>query len=97
MYVIRNVFRCKPGKSKALIEKFKATHELMKKDIQLDDRILLDEVAGFWTVVVEVNVENIAEFENAMKERGSREDIQRSMAGYMDMVDSGYREVFRVA
>ena len=97
MYVIRNVFKCKPGKSKALIEKFKATHDLMKKDLQLDDRILVDEVAGFWTVVVEVNVENIAEFENAMKERGSREDVQQAMAGYMDMVDSGYREVFRVA
>ena len=97
MYVIRNVFRCKAGKSKALIEKFKAAHELMKKDLQLDDRILVDEVAGFWTVVVEVNVENIADFENAMKERGSREDVQQAMAGYMDLVDSGYREVFRVS
>ena len=97
MYVIRNVFKCKPGKSKALIEKFKSTHELMKKDIELDDRILVDEVAGFWTVVVEVNVENIAEFENAMKERGSRDDVQQAMEGYMDMVDGGYREVFRVA
>ena len=97
MYVIRNVFKCKPGKSKALIEKFKATHELMKKDIDLNDRILVDEVAGFWTIVVEIEVENIAEFENAMKERGSRDDVQQAMAGYMDMVDSGYREVFRIA
>ena len=97
MFVIRNVFKCKPGKSKALIEKFKATHEVMKKEIALDDRILVDEVAGFWTVVVEVQVENIAEFEDRMKERGSREDVQQAMAGYMDLVDSGYREVFRVA
>ena len=97
MYVIRNVFRCKPGKSKALIEKFKTAHDLMKKDIELDDRILVDEVAGFWTVVVEVNVQNITEFEERMKERGSREDVQRSMEGYMDLVDGGYREVFRVA
>ena len=97
MYVIRNVFQCKPGKSKALIEKFRAAHDLMKKDIALDDRILVDEVAGFWTVVVEVNVENIAEFEDRMKERGTRDDVQQAMAGYMDLVDGGYREVFRVA
>jgi hypothetical protein len=58
---------------------------------------LVDEVASFWTVVVEVNVENIAAFESAMKDRGSREDIQKAMAGYMDLVDSGYREVFKVA
>lgn len=97
MYVIRNVFRCKPGKSKALIEMFKAAHGLMKQDIALDDRILVDEVAGFWTVVVEVNVESISDFEERMKERGSRADVQRAMAGYMDLVDSGYREVFCVA
>jgi hypothetical protein len=96
MFVIRNVFKCKPGKSKALIEKFKATHALMA-DLNLGERILVDEVADFWTVVIEVNVEDIGAFENAMKERGSREDIQKSMAGYMDLVDGGYREVFRVA
>ena len=97
MYIIRNVFKCRPGKSKALIEKFKTAHNLMKKDIDLEDRILVDEVAGFWTVVVEVNVENIAEFEDRMKERGARDDVQQAMAGYMDLVDGGYREVFRVA
>ncbi len=96
MFVIRNVFKCKPGKSKDLIEKFKAAHALMA-DIGLEPRVLVDEVAGFWTVVVEVNVENIAAFESAMKERGSRDDVQKAMAGYMDLVDSGYREVFRVA
>ena len=97
MYVIRNVFKCRPGKSKALIEKFKSAHDLMKNDLPFDDRILVDEVAGFWTVVVEVNVGRIAEFEERMKERGSREDVQQAMAGYMDLAESGYREIFRVA
>lgn len=96
MYVIRNVFKCKPGKAKAAIDKFKAAHALMS-DMDLNERILVDEVASFWTVVVEVNVENIAAFESAMKDRGSRDDIQKAMAGYMDLVDSGYREIFRVA
>jgi hypothetical protein len=96
MYVIRNVFKCKPGKAKAAIEKFKAAHALMA-DMNLDERILVDEVADFWTVVVEVNVEDLAVFGQAMQERGSRGDIQEAMSGYMDLVEGGYREIFRVA
>ena len=96
MFVIRNVFRCKPGKAKAVIEKFKVAHAMMN-EAGFDERILVDEVADFWTVVVKVNVEDLAEFARSMQEYGSREDIQAAMAGYMDMVDGGYREIFRVA
>ena len=96
MFVIRNVFKCKPGQAKNVIEKFKAAHALMA-DMELNDRILVDEVAGFWTVVVEVTVEDLAVFGKAMHERGSNADVQAVMAGYLDMVESGYREIFRVA
>ena len=70
MFVIRNVFRCKPGKAKAVIEKFKAAHAMMA-EAGFDERILVDEVAHFWTVVVEVNVEDLAEFARSMQEYGS--------------------------
>ena len=95
MFVIRNVFRCKPGQAKNVIEKFKAAHALMS-DLEFEQRILVDEVADFWTVVVEVNVEDLAIFAKGMQERGSNADVQQAMAGYMDMVESGYREIFRV-
>lgn len=98
MFVIRNVFKCKPGKAKNLIEKFKTTTKLMKDaGAVYDERILVDEVAGFWTVVVETQVEDMAGFAASMQEYGSRKDVQDAMAGYMDMVDGGYREIFRVA
>ena len=97
MFVIRNVFKCKPGQAKHVVEKFKAAHALMG-DIGIGPpRILLDEIAAFWTVVVEIEVEDLATFGKAMHERGSREDVQAAMAGYLDMVESGYREIFRVA
>jgi hypothetical protein len=96
MFVIRNVFKCKPGKAKNVVEKFKAAHALMA-DLNLDDRILVDEVADFWTVVIEVTVGDLDVFAKAMRERGSNADIQAAMAGYLNMVDSGYREIFRVA
>ena len=95
MYVIRNVFKCKPGKAKAVSEKFKAAHALMG-DMGFETRVLVDEVADFWTLVVEVSVDDLAKFGQAMQERAGRGDIQEAMAGYMDMVESGYREIFRV-
>jgi len=60
-------------------------------------RILVDEVAGFWTAVVEVEVDDLASFDKVMQERGSNPQVQQAMAGYTDLVESGYREIFRVA
>ena len=96
MFVIRNVFKCKPGQAKNVIEKFKAAHALMA-DTGFEDRILVDEVANFWTVVVEVTVEDMPAFDRTLRERGTNPDVQAAMAGYLDLVDSGYREIFRVA
>ena len=98
MRVIRNVFKCKPGKAKELIEKLKKANALMKDaGAVISERVLVDEVATFWTVVIETEVEDMAKFEESMKEYGSRTDVQEAMAGYMDLVDGGYREIFRVA
>jgi hypothetical protein len=97
MYVIRNVFKCKPGQAKHLIEKFKSMTRIMKEaGAAYDERILVDEVASFWTVVVETQVEDMAKFASMMQEYGSRSDVQEAMAGYMEMVDGGYREIFRL-
>lgn len=95
MFVIRNVFKCKPGQAKAVADKFKAAHEHMT-DVVSDSRIMVDEVGHFWTVVVEVTVDDLSAFTKALQERGSRDEVQQAMAGYMDQVESGYREIFRV-
>ena len=53
-------------------------------------------MADFWTVVAEVMVDDMAKFAEGMRERGSRDDVKQAMAGYMDLVESGRREVFRI-
>jgi hypothetical protein len=93
MFVIRNVFKCKPGQSRKLIEKFQTAMPLMEG---IKQRILVDEVATFWTVVIETETKDLAAFEKLLRERGSRKDVMDAMAGYMDFVDSGYREIYRV-
>jgi hypothetical protein len=94
MFVIRNVFRCKPGQAKKVIDKFKAAMPMMQEIA--NHRILVDEVANFWTVVIETETEDMATFEKMLRERGSRQDVQDAMSGYMDFVDNGYREIYRV-
>jgi hypothetical protein len=94
MFVIRNVFRCKPGQAKGVIEKFKAVQPLMQDFAK--HTIMVDEVASFWTVVVQVETEDLATFQKMLHERGSDTRIQDAMSGYMEFVESGYREIFRV-
>lgn len=93
MFVIRNVFKCKPGQAKNVIERLQNSMALMKETNQ---RILVDHVANFWTVVLEIETESLAEFEQQFQEYGQREDVQKAMSGYLDSVESGYREVFRI-
>lgn len=94
MFVIRNVFRCKPGEAKKVIEKFQAAMPMMQEVAK--HRIMVDEVASFWTVVIEVETEDVATFEKMLRDRSQRQDVMDAMKGYTDSVDSGYREIFRV-
>ena len=93
MFVIRNVFKCKPGQAKNLIERFQKSMALMEG---VKYRVLVDYVADFWTVVMETETDDIAGFDKQFSEYSARADVQEAMSGYMDSVESGYREIFRI-
>jgi hypothetical protein len=93
MFIIRNVFKCKPGQAKNVIEHLQNAMVLMPDTNQ---RILVDHVADFWTVVLEIEVESVAAFEEQFREYGRREDVQKAMTGYLDSVASGHREIYRI-
>ena len=98
MFVVRDVFRCKPGKAKELVEKFKKTVATMERDDRFTNvRIMVDAIADYWTVVLESDVETLADFEKHMSEFGARPEVREAMAGYMDLVIEGRREIFRLA
>jgi hypothetical protein len=95
MYLVRDVFRTKPGKAKELVNKFKQTFPHMNKAGLKNPRIMTDAVAGYWTVVLEGEVESFADFE---KHSGftSQPEVKEIMNGYMDLVEAGYREIFKI-
>jgi hypothetical protein len=97
MYLIREVFRCKPGKSRQVAEKFKKSFELMKGTPGVSNgKVMLDFITSYWTVVLEMEVENLEGFDREMATYRERADVQAVMAGYMDLVDEGHREIYRL-
>lgn len=95
MYVIRDIFRCKPGKAKDLVSVFKQTMPYMEDENIKNVKVLTDVVSDYWTVVLENEVESLADFENR---RGftSRPEVQEIMKDYMSLVEGGRREIFKV-
>lgn len=97
MFVVRDVFHCKPGQAKALAEIFKrALPHFESIDGFVNGRVMVDAVASYWTVVMEVEVASLAGFEEHVAKSGARPEIREIMQGYMDLVTGGHREIFRL-
>jgi hypothetical protein len=97
MLLIRDVFRCKPGKATELARRFKETIPSMEKDDGFRNcRVMVDYVATYWTVVLEAEVDDLTRFEHHMREFSKRPEVRRALGDYMELVESGYREIFRI-
>ena len=98
MYKVRDVFRCKPGKAKELVARLKQTiASTEREDGFRNSQVLVDVVADYWTVVWEAEFESLSQFEQHMAEYGNRAEVREAMAGYMELVDGGHREIWRIA
>ncbi|MEA2240040.1 MAG: hypothetical protein QOC81_4764 [Thermoanaerobaculia bacterium] len=97
MYVVRDIFQCKPGKAGELAAKFKKTIPSMESEDRFANcRVMVDAVASYWTVVLEAEFASLADFEHHMADYSKRPDVREAMAGYMDLVEGGRREIFKV-
>jgi quinol monooxygenase YgiN len=97
MFLIRDVFRCKPGKAGALARMFLDTVPSMEKEDGFRNvRVMTDAVAAYWTVVLQAEVEDLAQFEGHMRSFGARPEVKAALAGYMDLVDGGHREIYKI-
>jgi hypothetical protein len=102
MYLIREIMYCKPGKVRALVDKFKSISELSVKMGMPKMRIMTDFCAErYWTIVSEMEVADLNAFEQMMSSmpEGADEDMKKmeeAMKGYHDLVDHGKREIYRI-
>jgi hypothetical protein len=97
MLIVRDVFRCKPGKSRQVAEIFKAALKHIEgTGSVLGGKVMLDLVADFWTVAIELEVKDLGAYEREMETYASREEFRKIMAGYMELVTEGRREIYRL-
>jgi len=101
MLVIRDIMYCKPGKVRPLVEKFVAMDKLGRKMGFPKMRIMTDVSAErYWTLVSEMEVDNLEAFEKMMSGAGQKEEdakeFENIMKGYHDLVEQGRREIYKV-
>ena len=93
MFIVRETFTAKPGKASTLAALFKDVAGSMPR---FKTRVSTDFVAKFNTVVLEIECENLAEFEKAMHEYMASQQLRDKMKGYTELYVEGRREVYRV-
>ena len=97
MLLIREVMHCKPGKVKALLDKFKAMAKLSEKKGWPKMKIMTDVSAErYWTLVAEFEVESMEAFMKMGESEADGKEMDQAMSGYHELVDCGRREIYRV-
>ena len=97
MLLIREVFHCKPGQVRPLVEKFKGMNKVMERMNLGKARIMTDVSAErYWTLVVEFPVNSMGEFEKMMSDPNTGKEFEVVMKGYHEFVQSGRREIYKI-
>lgn len=101
MMLVREVLYCKPGKVRPMVEKFLAMNKLGAKVGLPQMRVMTDFCAErYWTLVAEMEVSSVDEFERMMKGGGedkeAMQEFEKIMKDYHDLVDHGRREIYKI-
>ena len=99
MIVIRNVFQLKFGKAKegvAIMKEGMAIQKRVLAGVEFPTRLLTDVTGPFYTLVLELTVPSLADFESHAPRVFGVKDFQANYQKMAALVDSGYREVFTV-
>jgi hypothetical protein len=101
MLLIREVFHCKPGKVRPMIDKFLAMAKLTDTLGQGKSRVLTDFCGErYWTIISEFEVPSLQAFEDMMQGKGlspeTMKEFERIMEGYHDFVEHGHRQIFKI-
>ena len=98
MYVIREVFTAKPGQASKLAKLFKKAF-----GNEANARVMTDVVGNYNTVVMEMQVKSVGEFEQMMEDYKSGKHQSRmdpkvadEMSRYTEMYLTGRREIYQV-
>lgn len=97
MLLIREMFFCKPGQVRPMVEKFKAMNAISERLGMGKAKIMTDLSAErYWTVVSEWEVKSLQDFEKMMSNAEANKEFEQVMKDYHTFVDSGRREIYTI-
>jgi hypothetical protein len=97
MLMIREIFFCKPGQVRPMVEKFKAMNAITERLGMGKAKIMTDLSAErYWTVVSEWEVKSLRDFEEMMSNTSMNKEFEVVMKDYHTHVDAGRREIYTV-
>lgn len=97
MIVIRNAFRLKFGKAReatVLVKELVAIQQ--RAGAKFTPRILTDVTGPFYTLVLELSINNLAAWESEAPRIMGEKAFQETYQKFTALVDSGSREIFKV-
>jgi len=97
MFLVRDVFQAKPGKAGALAKIFKQANETLKgMEGYANARVMTDMIGTYWTVVCQIEVDTIQRYTDMSRIFTSKPEVAELFKGYMDLVEGGHREIFKI-
>jgi hypothetical protein len=98
MFLIREIFHCRPGKAGEMVKRFKQMEPIMAEFGAKGTQRVMTDMSGerYWTVVSETEVEAIEQYLNTTRQTMTDPRIQTIMTGYHEIVECGRREIFKI-
>jgi hypothetical protein len=97
MFLIRDIMYCRPGKARAMVDKFVALSKMGQQMGFGPMRIMTDVSAErYWTVVSEMEVDSLEQYTETSRKTMEIKEVQDVMKGYHDLVDHGRREIYMI-
>ena len=96
MILVRNVFQLKFGKAREATALIKENEALFKKHGGAPTRYLTDLTGPFYTLVMEIMYQSLADLETSQKEIMGSKEFSDWYQRFMPIVESGRREMFTI-
>jgi hypothetical protein len=93
--LVRNLFRVKFGQAKPAVAAFQEVRAAMKQS-GLKSRLLTDLVGPSYTLIHEIEFENLSAFEQEMKKITGSAEWRARYEKFMPFCEAGSREVFNI-
>ncbi|MBX7041679.1 MAG: NIPSNAP family protein [Ignavibacteria bacterium] len=94
MIVVRDIFRLKFGKAKDALEILKKMKPLIERSGVKGMRVLTDLTGASYTLVLEVQQENLKSFEETLGMAFADKEWQELYKQFVPLVESGERQIF---